>query len=208
MSSASQESASDSALEAEEVARANLYGVISRLFYGPPDPNLLAEICGGQAAEGGGEGGGLVAAWHALQEAGRSAYPAVLKQEYDSLFVGAGKAQVTPYLSGYTEPAAPDRYLVRLRERLAGLGLARRAGVFEVEDHISGISDVMRWHIEARRPFQEQQEFFEEFAFRGAILFCAAVQKAPSASFYRQVAAFASEFLELERAAFEIGSTA
>ena len=46
----------------EDVARANLYGLIGRLFYAPPDPNLLAEI---SRSEAGGEGGetGLVGAW-------------------------------------------------------------------------------------------------------------------------------------------------
>jgi hypothetical protein len=27
----------------EDLARANLYGLVSRLFYAPADPNLLAE---------------------------------------------------------------------------------------------------------------------------------------------------------------------
>jgi hypothetical protein len=39
-------------LESEDRARANTYGLISRLFFAPADPNLLAEICGGGAPEG------------------------------------------------------------------------------------------------------------------------------------------------------------
>ncbi len=197
------------ALDGEEVARANLYGLISRLFYAPPDPNLLAEISrsGQGAAETGSGDSGLVAAWRGLQEACRSAYPAVVRQEYDSLFVGVGKSEVTPYLSGYAEAAASDRFLVRLRQQLAAWGLARReAGQFE--DHISGISDTMRWLIENQRPLTEQQQFFESFAYRGAIAFCAAVQKSTSASFYKPVAAFASSFFDIEKAAFEMGETA
>lgn len=193
------------ALDGEDVARANLYGLISRLFYAPPDPNLLAEISrspGGEEAEG---SGGLVAAWRGLQEACRTAYPAVVRQEYDALFVGVGKSEVTPYLSGYAEGAATDRYLVRLREQLDAWGLARREGIGEVEDHISGISDVMRWLIESQRPLLEQQQFFENFAYRGATAFCAAVQKSASASFYKPVAALASSFFDIEKTAFEMG---
>jgi len=196
-------------LEAEDIARANWYGLIGRLFYAPPDPNLLAEISrsgpGGEEAEG---GGGLVVAWRALQETCRSAYPAVVRQEYDTLFVGVGKSQVTPYLSGYAEATAPDRYLVRFREQLDTWGLARREDVGEVEDHISGISDVMRWLIESRRPLTEQQQFFQDFAYRGAIAFCAAVQKSASANFYKPVATLTSSFFDIERAAFEMGETA
>jgi TorA maturation chaperone TorD len=196
-------------LDGEDVARANLYGLISRLFYAPPDPNLLAEISrsgsGGEAAE---SSGGLVAAWRGLQEACRNAYPAVVRQEYDALFVGTGKSEVTPYLSGYAEAAGPDRFLVRLREQLDAWGLARREGIGEVEDHISGISDIMRWLIENQRPLSEQQQFFENFAYRGAVAFYAAVQKSASASFYKPVAALASSFFDIEKAAFEMGETA
>lgn len=196
---------SPDSVEPEDLARANLYGLVSRLFYGPPDPNLLAEICRAGQGEGGDQAaGGLVPAWRELQEACRGAYPPVVKQEYDTLFVGTGKAEVTPYLSAYAEAAAPDRYLVRLRQQLAAWGLARREMTFEVEDHISGISDAMRWLIEAGRPLGEQQQFFQSFAYPGAVPFCAAVQKAASSRFYRPVAAFALTFLEVEKAAFEM----
>jgi len=191
------------ALEAEDRARANWYGLISRLFYAPADPNLLAEIFRSSEA-GEGDVGSLYAAWRGLQEACRSAYPAVVRQEYDALFVGVGRAAVTPYLSGYAEPSGPDRYLVRLREQLAAWGLGRREGVFEVEDHLSGVGDVMRWLIQERHPLEQQREFFENFVYRGAIPFCAAVQKTPSASFYKPVAAFAASFFELEKRAFEM----
>jgi TorA maturation chaperone TorD len=195
-------------LDGEDVARANLYGLISRLFYAPPDPNLLAEISRSQGGEEAGDNGGLVAAWRGLQEACRSAYPAVVRQEYDTLFVGAGKSEVTPYLAGYAEGMAPDLFLVRLREQLDAWGLARREEAGEMEDHISGISDIMRWLIENQRPLSEQQKFFENFAYRGATAFYAAVQESVSGSFYKPVAAFASSFFDIEKAAFEMGETA
>ncbi|MBI1965794.1 MAG: molecular chaperone TorD family protein [Betaproteobacteria bacterium] len=192
-------------LDAEDLARANLYGLVSRLFYGPADPNLLAEIIrSGQEGEGEAKGGALVAAWSTLRTACAGAYPAIVRQEYDTLFVGVGKSEVTPYLSAYAEPSAPDLYLVRLRDRLTALGLGRRESVFEVEDHISGVSDVMRWLIEDRNPLEDQQRFFESFVYPGAVLFCVAVQNASSASFYKQVATFAQSFFELERTAFEM----
>lgn len=195
-------------LAPEDQARANWYGLISRLYYGPADSNLLAEltVAGGQD-EGGGEvvaGSQLMTAWRSLQEACRKAYPALVRQEYDTLFVGVGKAEVTPYLSGYAEPSGPDRYLVRLRDRLAKWGFARRPGAFELEDHVSAASDVLRRLIEDRRSLSEQRHFFDEFAYTGVVAFCAAVQQAPSASFYRPVAALTLAFYEIEKAAFEM----
>lgn len=193
-------------LEPEDRARANLYGMISRLFYAPADSNLLAEISRG---EGGGseEGAGLIAAWRGVQEACRSAFPPVVRQEYDTLFVGVGKSEVSPYLSGYAEPATPDRYLVRLRGQLSGWGLGRRENVFEVEDHISGISDVMRWLIENGHGLAEQRQFFEGFAYPGVLPFCVAVQNSPSASFYKGVAALTWSFFEIEKTAFEMSGS-
>jgi len=194
-----------SPLDPEDAARANLYGLVSRLFYAPADANLLAEISrSGENGEGEGDRD-LNAAWRGLKEACRNAFPPVVRQEYDTLFVGVGKSQVTPYLSGYAEPTSPDRFLVRLRGQLAEWGLGRRESVFEVEDHISGVSDAMRWLIENLRSPAEQQQFFESFIYFGAIKFCAAVQNAPSASFYKPVSALAVSFLEIEKAAFDIG---
>ena len=196
------------ALDPEDLARANFYALISRLFYCPPDANFLAEINRG-ARSGPEEGGNdLVAAWRRLQESCRSAFPAILRQEYDSVFVGVGKAEVTPYLSGYAEPAGPDRYLVRLREKLGVWGLARKERVFEVEDHISGLCDVMRWLIEEQHALAVQQGFFEEFAYPGVVRFCGALQKSPTAVFYKDVAALTAAFYELEKAAFEMSNDA
>ena len=190
----------------EELARANLYGLVSRLFYAPADPNLLAEICGGEQAEEGrgGDSSPLMEAWRGLQDACRSAFPAVVRQEHDSLFVGVGRAQVTPYLSAYAEPNSPDRYLVRLRDQLGAWGLSRRERVFEVEDHISGVSDVMRSLIENRYSLEDQQRFFESFFYAGGVAFCCAVQDSVSGSFYKHVATFTLSFLELEKTAFEM----
>jgi TorA maturation chaperone TorD len=127
-----------------------------------------------------------------------------VRQEYDSLFVGVGKSEVSLYLSGYAEPQGAERYLVRLREQLAHWGLGRRKSVFEVEDHISGISDVMRWLIENGHSLEEQRGFFESFVYPGVLPFCIALQNAPSASFYKRVAALTWSFFEVEKTAFEM----
>jgi len=189
----------------EELARANLYGLVSRLFYAPIDPNLLAEISHGPGSmEGEETGGGLADAWGGLQKACRNAFPAVVRQEYDTLFVGVGRAEVTPYLSGYAEPSGPDRYLVRLRSQLAAWRLSRRESVFELEDHISGACDAMRWLIESGHGLDEQRYFFVTFVVPGALPFLAAVQNASTSNFYKPVSKFAAAFFDVERAAFEM----
>lgn len=187
----------------EDTARAHHYALIGRLFYDAPDSILLAQLCRADAAASD-NSAPLAQAWRALREACATAYPVVLKQEYDILFVGVGKSEITPYTSHYLRDTAPDRHLVRLRQQLEHIGLGRRTAAFEVEDHVSGVCDAMRFLVECARPLAEQGMFFNEFVYPGAAAFCDAVKRATSASFYRHVAAFARAFLEIEREAFEM----
>ena len=195
--------ASGSALAPEETVRANLYALVGRLFYDAPDSILLAEICQEEAEPAGAEGP-VAMAWRALRTASRNAYPVVVKQEYDSLFVGVGRAEVTPYTSHYVKGSAPDRHVVRLRDQLSQWGLVRRNAAFEVEDHVSGICDVMRFLILDGRGEEEQRLFFKEFVYAGVTPFLDAVNAAATPVFYRLVADFARAFIEIERAAFEM----
>ena len=188
-------------LSEEEAARANVYALIGRLFYGGPDAGLLAEICG--ADEGVTEGGGpLARIWKRLQDACRNAESAELEQEYAALFISAGRALVSLYVSGYANGMASDKRLVQLRQELEGMGLARQDAVFEVEDHISGLCDVMRFLIESNQPIVAQKRFFEEFIHPGALALCDAVESAEPSDFYKVVAQFARLFIELEKSAF------
>jgi len=190
-------------LPEEEAARANHYALIGRLFHDAPDSILLARLCRADV-ESGEQTTPLARAWRALRDACSSAYPAVVKQEHETLFLGVGKSEVTPYTSHYVRGISPERHLVLLRERLEQLGLGRRSAAFEVEDHVSGICDVMRVLIEDDLPLSKQRLFFKDFVYPGVVPFCAAVMAAASASFYRGVAEFARAFIEVEQAAFEM----
>jgi TorA maturation chaperone TorD len=187
----------------EEAARANLYGLIARLFYAAPDAQLIAELLNSPAIEGEGE---LGAAWREMVEACRTAFPATLEAEHTELFIGTGKAPITPYLSHYTVRYSIDNSLVALRSQLGAWGIARREGVPEYEDHVSGVCETMRFAIAVQqRTPEEQRAFFERFLYRGAVGFCDAVTASNQARFYRLVARFARTFFELEKSAFEMG---
>jgi TorA maturation chaperone TorD len=193
--------ANDSGLQPEDAARAELYGLIARLFYARPDEGVLGGLLHSNAFEGSGQP--IALAWRDLVEAGRTAYPVMLENEHTELFVGTGRAEVTPYLTHYTIKYATDNPLVELRQQLIHWGMARREDAHEPEDHIAGVCETMRFAIAVQhRSDEEQKAFFERFLYRGGMAFCDAVSASPKAVFYRHVAGFARAFIELEHEAF------
>lgn len=191
-------------IEPEEAARANLYGVIARLFYAPPDEQLIAELMLAGNTEAG-DDSPLAGAWRAMVDACRTAFPVALKDEHTLLFVGTGKCEVTPYLSHYVLRHTSDNPLVELRQLLDSWGIARREGVAEYEDHIAGVCETMRFVIAVQqRSPEEQKMLFDRFLYRGASAFCSAVSASKEARFYRLVANFAQGFLDIEKTAFEM----
>ena len=192
---------SDPELQPEDAARAGIYGLIARLFYAAPDEGVLGQLLHSQAFEESKEP--IALAWREMVEAGRTAFPVRLENEHTELFVGTGRAEVTPYLTHYTIKYATDNPLVELRQQLIRWGMARRENVNEPEDHIAGICETMRFAIAVQhRSDEEQNSFFERFIFRGGVAFCDAVTASPKAVFYRRVALFARAFFEVEREAF------
>ena len=186
----------------EEQARANFYGLIARLFYAPPDEQLISELLRAQPVEG---EAAMAAAWRDMVEACRNVFPVTLEHEHTTLFVGTGKAEVTPYLSHYVIKYATDNPLVELRQQLAEWGMGRRQEVPEYEDHVSGVCEAMRFAIAVQhRSAEEQRAFFERFVHRGASAFCDAVTASKNARFYQHVAHFARTFFDIEKSAFEM----
>lgn len=190
-------------LQPEDEARAAYYGLIARLFYAAPDEGVLAQMLRANAFEG--SDAPIARAWRELAAAAKTAVPVVLEDEHTELFVGTGKAEVTPYLTHYTIQYATDTPLVDVRQQLRRWGIARRESASEPEDHVSALFEAMRFAIAVQhRTDDEQKEFFDRFLYRGAISFCDAVSASSKASYYRLVARFARAFLELEDEAFRI----
>ena len=194
---------SEESLAPEDQARAAMYGLIARLFYAAPDEGVLAQMLHAKAFEG--SETQVALAWRDLVEAAKTAFPVVLENEHTELFVGTGKAEITPYLTHYVIKYATENPLVELRQQLALWGLGRRETAGEPEDHIAGICETMRYAIALQhRSDDEQKAFFERFIYRGAVSFCDAVSASPKAVFYRSVARFTREFLDVEREAFSM----
>jgi TorA maturation chaperone TorD len=192
-----------STLPPEEVARANFYGLLARLFYGPPDAALLETLAGASDIDA--EDGGISEAWQRLCRAAGETDPDTVREEYDTVFVGTGKAPVTLYMCAYSIRYAREAPLVELRAELAALGLARRGDASEPEDHIAGLCDAMR-HLIAnqKRELAVQSHFFKRWIAPAAGPLCDAIEADPTLSFYKTVGRFARAFFDIEQSAFEM----
>ncbi len=193
-----------SALSPEDRARADFYALIARLFYAGPDAGLLAAIAGADEMAGEGENISLALAWKSLIAAAAAMDAEAAKEEYDNVFVGTGKAEVTPYATKYLAESMKENVLVRLRADLAALGLAREAGAAEYEDHFSGLCEVMR-HLIFFGPdvaVQKQKSFFLRYLVPSYAIVCDAAIASPNTNFYKYVARFTRAFLDVETESF------
>ncbi|MBI3376348.1 MAG: molecular chaperone TorD family protein [Betaproteobacteria bacterium] len=191
-------------LAPEDQARANLYGLLARLFYAAPDAALLRAIAqsGEMQAE---TGSPLAIAWKRLVEASAGANAGAVREEFERSFVGTGKADVTLYTGAYTTRSTVDSPLAELRGELAARGLARRGEVFLPEDHIGALCETMRHLIaEQRADLEEQYRFFHRWIWPAATPLCNAIDIDSNTVFYEHVGSLARALFELEHTAFEM----
>lgn len=189
----------------EDRARADLYALIARLFYAPPDASLLQSLAEADEIVGEDESVPLAEAWSRLQAACAIADEDAVQDEYDGLLVGVGRAPVSPYLGAHLENGSADATLVELRAFLAARGLGRQVSISEPEDHIAALCEVMRHLIAVQQAgIAVQRDFFHQFIKPGGLPLCDALAKAGEANYYRAVAGFAKSFFELESTAFEM----
>jgi TorA maturation chaperone TorD len=201
-----------SRLEPEDEARAEFYALLARLFADAPDASLLAAIAAAgplAAISGtGGNAGGIASAWDAVREASATTDLAAVRDEYQTLFVGVGRSEVSLYASHYIGPQS-GRPLAELRASLARLGLGRRPESNEFEDHLSIVLETMRMLVAGdgeRVPatLEVQQAFFDRHLSPWAADCCNAISLNSIANYYRRVAEFAHCFVALERDSFAL----
>ncbi len=194
-------------LPPEEAARADLYGVLARLFASGPDGEVLAAIAGSQA--GFGPDSPLSLAWVDLQAVARAGAAAAVSLEHAETFVGTGRAPVSIYASHYLSDQWKEMTVVELRDRLPQLGLARQAGVSQPEDHLAALLEVM-CHLVRRgndaAGMLAQREFFERYLGPWYARFCVEVNAQAGKVFYCAAASMLKAFLDVEAEGLTIES--
>ena len=187
--------------DGDELARAEVYGLLASLFYAPPSDALYAQL---QVAvtEAPARGAFLERAWSAVVGASRRLALAEVGDEYAALFLGIGKPEVFLYGSFYLTGKLNEKPLVDLRGELRELGLERPETISETEDHIASLCEVMRYLIAGDDAgvsnLAVQQRFFNVHLRGWVEAFCDALAVHPRADFYRAVSGFARDFFAVE----------
>lgn len=196
-----------SADDAEELARAELYGLLARLWFAPPDAALLEQfrVAVTEAPEA---GGFLEAPWQALVAAMRATTPQAAAAEFDALFGGVGKPEVFVYGSFYLAGFLNEKPLAALRGDLAELGLTRDETRGETEDHVAGVFEVMRFLIAgddiAVCNLEQQRRFFRAHVQTWIERLCDAVEAHPQAQLWRPIGAMTRAFVQVEAQGFDL----
>jgi TorA maturation chaperone TorD len=191
----------------EEIARAEVYGLLAGLSQEPPSPDLYEQLRVA-VTEAPSAGAFLETSWSELVATSRRLSLAEIAEEYVALFGGVGKPEIFLYGSWFIAGALNEKPLVDLRDALAALGLERPAGVLETEDHIAGLCEVMRYLIAGDdvgvSNLAAQQRFFNAHLRPWVERLCETIAAHPRADFYRALAGFMRDFCAVEAQGFDL----
>ena len=193
--------------DSEEIARAELYGLLAQLWLAPPPEDLLRQF-GVAVTAAPQPGAWLEGPWQDLVGALRATTAEAAAAEFNALFLGVGKPEIFAYASFHLTGFLNERPLATLRADLAVLGLARDDEMLETEDHIAYLFEVMRYLIAGEDleicNLEQQRLFFRNHLQNWVDALCATTMAHPRALVWRAVAAFTREFMHVETQGFDL----
>ncbi|RNF34577.1 molecular chaperone TorD [Paracoccus methylarcula] len=189
----------------EDRLRADLYNFLGLVLARPPDAALLPQIAGltGDDSE-------IGRATIALAKLARRTGQATVEAEYNRLFIGLGRGELLPYASYYLTGFLNEKPLAMLRRDMAAQGLARAENVFEPEDNIASLMEMMgaliSGQFSAPADLATQGDFFNRHIAPWAAHFFTDLEAAGNAVFYAPVGRIGRAFMEIEAEAFRMGA--
>ncbi|MEO6895337.1 MAG: molecular chaperone [Caldimonas sp.] len=187
--------------DSDELARAELYGLLANLYYEPPTDELLARMRAA-ATEAPVREAFLERAWGEVVAASGRLSAKEIADEYAELFLGIGRPAIFLYGSYYLAGTLNEKPLVELRDDLRMLGLERPESIAETEDHIASLCEVMRYLIAGEdvetSNLAAQQRFYNAHLRGWVDALCEVLEAHPRADFYRSVAVLTRDFAAVE----------
>ena len=195
----------------EDLARADLYGLIARFFYQPPDQELLDQIAASAADETSRSSQGnapLAQVWLSVVEVAKNNSAKAWHDEFDLNFISVGRPNVILNGSFYMAGHLNEKPLIEIRRALDAFGLESAQEITETEDHISSLCEVMRYLIAGDdvevSNLTNQQIFFNAHIRPWYEQLCEAIEEIPEMHLYHPVAALTREFLDIEGHSFDM----
>ncbi|MFP7673922.1 molecular chaperone [Marivita sp. S0852] len=189
----------------EDRLRADLYNFLGLILSGPPDELLLAQTAGlsGDETE-------LGTAIDRLAACAGTTKPKQAEREFNALFIGLGRGELLPYASFYLTGFLHEKPLAVLRNDLSARRIERAPNVYEPEDNIATLMEIMGGLIVGRfsdpATLDDQKTFFNRHIAPWAGHFYADLETAKTAMLYSAVGSVGKAFMEIEREAFRLTS--
>jgi TorA maturation chaperone TorD len=185
----------------EDLARAHEYAMLGALLRQAPTVARLTEL---SRLKGDPSELGLL--HMSLAEAAEETTADAESKEFFRLFVGVGRGELLPYASYYLTGFLHERPLARVRDELARLGIERQEGLYEPEDHIGILFDVMAGLAAGQfgAGLADQKAFFTRHVEPWALKVFADLESAAETSFYKAVARVGAAFMAIESQGFAL----
>ena len=187
----------------EDQARASLYSLLGNLLLEIPDQTTLDRLMALESGEG-----TLSSTIGTLSQIAKSMNPGSVEREFNVLFIGVGRGEVLPYASYYLTGFLHEKPLADLRAKMRLLGMRRKQGVSEPEDHLGALCEMMAGMITGAfgqpMPLQTQKEFFNAHIAPWASHCFSDLEKAENALLYAPVGSLGRLFVEIEQESFRI----
>lgn len=188
----------------EDRMRADLYNFIGLILSRPPDEMLLA-----QTKSLSGDDSELGQAITTLSKVAALSKPRAVESEFTKLFIGLGRGELLPYASYYLTGFLNEKPLAVLRQDMTANGMERSETVFEPEDNIASLMEMMGAMIVGRfgapADLARQKTFFNKHIRPWAAHFFADLEGAKNSVFYAPVGTVGRIFMEIEAEGFRLG---
>lgn len=187
----------------EDRLRADLYNFLGLILSAPPDQFLLDQCVGltGDDSE-------LGKAVAALSRVAKVSKPRGVESEFNALFIGLGRGELLPYASYYLTGFLNEKPLATLRSDMAARQITRADNVFEPEDNIASLMEMMGGMIVGRfgtaASLDDQKTFFNKHISPWASHFFSDLEAAKNSVLYASVGSLGKAFMEIEREAFRM----
>ena len=192
----------------EDLARADLYGLIARFFQMPPDQELLDQIAATSDQHDAADEAPLARVWLDVVEVAKNNSAQEWREEFNLNFISIGKPNVVLNGSFYMAGHLNEKPLVNIRRALEAFGLESAEEITETEDHISSLCEVMRYLIAGDdveiSNLTNQRVFFNEHIRPWYDDFCDAIEGIPEMRLYHPIASLTREFLAVEGQGFDM----